>query len=86
MTDAGLEVAREFGIVFELTPALDSLYRSFGNDLREHNHTNLAELPIPATYVVDSGGVIRYAYINPDHTYRAEPDEILSTLKDMTVQ
>jgi len=80
LSDEGLQVARQFGIVFEFAPDLDSLYRSFGNDLRERNHTDRAELPVPATYVVDTSGVIRYAYLNADYTYRADPQEIIAAL------
>lgn len=83
LTDADLRVSRQFGIVFEFPPSLDSLYQAFGNDIRAHNHSDRAELPLPATYVVDTSGVIRYAYLNVDYTYRAEPAEVLAALKKL---
>lgn len=83
LTDADQEVARQFGIVFEFPPALDSLYQSFGTDLRAHNHSDRAELPVPATYVVDTTGTIRYAFLNVDYTYRADPSEILAVLQKL---
>lgn len=83
LSDTGQLVARQFGIVYEFPPSLDSLYQSFGNDLRAHNHSDKAELPIPATYVVDTTGVIRYAHLDVDYTYRAEPAEILEALKEL---
>jgi peroxiredoxin len=38
-------------------------------------------LPIPATFVIDPTGKITYAYVNPDYTYRPDPAELVSALK-----
>jgi peroxiredoxin len=38
------------------------------------------ELPLAATYVIDTGGVIRYAFLDADYTHRPEPQKILSVL------
>ena len=40
------------------------------------------QLPIPATYVVGSDGVVRYAFADPDWTRRAEPDELVAVVRD----
>ena len=39
-------------------------------------------LPIPATYIIDKTGTIRYAYINKDYTKRADPKKIVSFLEE----
>lgn len=39
------------------------------------------ELPIPATYVIDSDGVVVLAYVNKNYTERLEPEEIINALK-----
>jgi len=36
---------------------------------------------MPATYVIDGGGIIRYAAVNVDYTRRPEPEEALAVLK-----
>jgi peroxiredoxin len=38
-------------------------------------------LPISATYVIDRGGTIIYAYTDPDYRDRADPNDILAVLK-----
>jgi peroxiredoxin len=38
--------------------------------------------PAPATYVVGSDGVVRYAFADPDWTRRAEPDELVAVVRD----
>ena len=46
--------------------------------------TDVAMLPVPATYVIDRLGIIQFAFVNPDYTSCLEPTkaiEILSRLK-----
>ena len=38
-------------------------------------------LPIPATYVIDTGGRMRSAFIEPDFTTREKPAQILASLR-----
>ena len=83
LSDPGLKTARQFGLVYEFTPALDSVYAGFGLNLREHNRTEKSELPIPATYVIDRSGRIVYAFLDTDYTYRAEPSEVIAALRKL---
>lgn len=43
----------------------------------------VAEVPLPATYVVDTGGIIRFAFTDADFTKRANPDEVVSAVLDL---
>jgi peroxiredoxin len=83
LSDIDLEVARQFGIVFELPKELDATYQSFGIDLRKRHNTEKAELPIPATYVVAKDGTVTYAHLDVDYTYRADLEEIVEALGNM---
>ena len=38
------------------------------------------KLPIPASYVVDTNGNIRFAFVNSDYIQRAEPSDILKSV------
>ena len=81
LSDTTNRVAKSFGIVFKLTEKLSYHYKNtFGIDLEEYNGTTTDELPLAATYVIDRFGVIRYAYLNTDHTERSEPSEIIAIL------
>lgn len=42
-----------------------------------------AELPLSATYVVSNTGEIIYAFLEPDYKKRADPKDIINTLKDL---
>lgn len=83
LTDTDNKVARKFGIVYELPGYLKDVYKGFGLDLSEHNQTDKFELPIPATYVVDSNGRIVYAFANEDFTIRADPGEVINALEKL---
>lgn len=79
-TDRGNKVARQFGLTFVLADTLRPVYEDFGINLPEANGENSFELPLPATYLIDGNGIIRLAYINVDHTYRLDPEEIITAL------
>jgi peroxiredoxin len=41
------------------------------------------QLPMPARFVIDRNGVIRYAQSDPDYTVRPEPEETVAILKTL---
>lgn len=81
LSDVGNGVARDYGLVFALDASLRPLYQGFGIDIPAHNGDDSYDLPVPATYVVDATGTVRYAYANADYTLRAEPAEVLAAVK-----
>ncbi len=83
--DQNNALAKKYGIVFQLPEAIVPLYRD-RLKLAEYNGTEAMELPLSATYVIDSTGVIRYAFLDADYTKRAEPSEIINALKKIEKQ
>ncbi len=83
LSDPNFEVARKFGIVYEMPKETSELYKSKGLDLVAYNNTVKAELPLSATYVVNKKGEIVYAFLEPDYKKRAEPSVIIETLSKM---
>jgi peroxiredoxin len=84
LSDAGNKVAKEFGLVFQLPTDLREFYLSLGIDLSVHNGDQSYELPLPATYVIDRGGIIRAVFADADYVKRMEPAEILAALRTLT--
>ncbi len=82
LSDPKLETARKFGIVYELPKETNEKYKGYGIDLVKNNGTEKPELPLSATYIVDSKGKIVYAWLEPDYTKRAELADILKVLAD----
>ena len=84
LSDGGNEVARTFGLVHVLPEYLRPVYEQFGIDLPKANGDQTFELPLPATYVIDQDGTIRFAHVELDYTQRAEPRDILAALAKLS--
>ena len=84
LSDLSNVVARRFGLVYRLNGELLPIYERFGIDLVEHNGDDSYELPVPATYVIDRFGVIRFAFLDNDHRQRATPATVLAALRELS--
>jgi peroxiredoxin len=81
LSDVGQAVGRAFGLVYEFTEELKSVYHAFGLDIPARNGASGEwALPVSATYVVGQDGVIVYADIDTDYRDRADPQEVLEAL------
>jgi peroxiredoxin len=80
LCDKGNAVARKYGIVFRISDKVIPYYDQMFN-IEAQNGDRSYELPLAATYVVGGDGVIRYAFFDADYKRRADPQEILSTLR-----
>lgn len=83
LSDRGNEVARQFGLVFQVPGELKRVYTAMKIDLPRYDGDDSWELPMPARFVIDKAGVIRYAEFDPDYTIRPDPSETLSALGEM---
>lgn len=81
LSDRGNSVARAFGVVFHLQDEIQNVYDDLGLDLPVWNADDSFDLPVPATFVVDTKAVIRMAFVDPDYTRRLDPTEIIRTLR-----
>jgi len=82
--DRGNEVARRYGLAFQLPDDLRAVYRGFGLDLAKAHGDDTWTLPMPARFVIDRAGVVRAADVDPDYTRRTEPAETIATLRSLT--
>ena len=74
-------MASRFNRLNRLSENLKRLYLEFGIDLEASNGEASWTLPVPGTYVIDVGGIIRYASADADYTRRPEPEETLAALE-----
>lgn len=78
--DKESSLAHEYGIVFDLPQSIVPMYRD-RLKLTERNGYDQLELPLAATYIVDTDGVIRWAFLEADYKLRAEPEDIINAVK-----
>jgi peroxiredoxin len=81
LSDPDLKAAEAFGIAFTLPPEIVDYFVEIGTDIPVLNGNGLWALPIPSTYVIDRGGVIRYADVQPDYRKRPRPADALASLE-----
>ena len=80
LSDAGNELARQFGLTYRIPAPQEGIYRRAFVNLPLANGDDSWVLPIPATYILDRDGMILYASANEDYADRPEPVELLNSL------
>ena len=77
LSDASMAGARALGVAYRLDDATYQKYKSFGVDLEATSGEKHHELPVPALFIVDRGGVVRFRYFNADYRVRLPADKVL---------
>jgi peroxiredoxin len=80
LSDQGNQVARKFGLVYRLPSQMQAMYESIMTKLPGYNGDQSWELPLAATYIVQSDGKIFWLRIDADWRKRPEPEESLQRL------
>ncbi|WP_055447317.1 peroxiredoxin-like family protein [Lacinutrix mariniflava] len=80
LTDKDNSFARGLSLVYKLPDDLIALYSKFGLSLDDSQGNSNSELPIAATYVIDTNGKIIYHFLQEDYKLRADPSAILEVL------
>ena len=75
LSDPGNDYATKLGLRFKLPDDLKAVYLSFGNDLAVRNGEGSCPLPMPRSVVIDRGGIVRAADVDPDYQFRPEPQK-----------
>lgn len=86
LSDSNGSAINALGLAFSLDERTQSKYKGYGVDLSKRNADGKWELPHPATLVIDTKGVVRYAYVNADYTKRATPDDVLTAVKKLQAE
>jgi peroxiredoxin len=74
-------LADALGIRFELTEPVKAYMVKAGHALPMRNGDGRWSLPMPATYVVEKGGRIALAFVDPDYRKRLEPAAAIRALE-----
>ena len=85
LSDQDAKVASEYGVAWEVPEfLLEHMRVDRELDLEKINNGNANILPIPATFILDSNGMVTWRYVNVDYRTRSEPDEIIKALNNMS--
>ena len=78
VSDASFSATEAFGLAFQLDVPTIALYRGYGISLTPHPETGAYLLPVPAVFIVDRDGTIRYRYYEADYKTRLDPAILLN--------
>ncbi|GAF02953.1 peroxiredoxin-like family protein [Saccharicrinis fermentans] len=85
LSDQDAKVATQYGVAWTVPEFLLEHMRIDRNlDLTKINNGNSTVLPIPATFILGSDGLVKWNYVNVDYRTRSEPDEIIEALKNIS--
>ncbi|MEM7549148.1 MAG: peroxiredoxin-like family protein [Bacteroidota bacterium] len=82
LTDENNEVAKSYGLVFRVPDYVNKFYLNHF-DLSEFNGNDSQELPLAATYVINTKGEIVFEFLSADYRERAEPSDIIEALRGL---
>ncbi|MCK8060163.1 MULTISPECIES: peroxiredoxin-like family protein [unclassified Fusibacter] len=77
-TDEGNQLSKSLGLTFKLPLMLRIIYRLGGIQLSHSQGNREHELPVPATYLVDSKGVVIKRWIEVDYKKRVSPEKVIN--------
>ena len=81
LSDAKMNAARAYGVAFRVDDAALAKSKAYGVDLEAASGQTHHELPVPAAFIIDKAGVIRFVHANPDYTTRISPTELLDAAR-----
>ena len=76
LSDSHLKAARAFHVAYHVNDDLLAKMRDYGVDLEATTGTRQHELPVPSVFLIDTSGIIRYVYSNPDYRIRLGADAL----------
>ncbi|MGI4763310.1 MAG: peroxiredoxin-like family protein [Janthinobacterium lividum] len=83
LSDVGNTVARQYGLAYGVGPEVGAALRGVGIDLTAFNGTSDDELPLTATFLIGTDGVIAWAEVEANFKHRPDPSAILAALAQL---
>ena len=78
--DDGYRIMKAYQVDYIVDDVLLNKYKNFGIDLEKNNGNKDHVLPVPATYIIDHTGKIKFVHFNKDYTKRTPVSAILANL------
>lgn len=83
LSDASGKGAKALGLKFAVDEKTQERYKGFGVDLAARNGSQAWDLPHPATFIVDTAGVVRYISVNEDYKKRPNPEDVIAAMREV---
>jgi len=80
-SDNSMDASKAFGIAFRVDDQTYKALIGFGVNIEEASGHSHRLLPVPAAFLVDKDGVIRFHYANADYKVRVSSDKLIEEAK-----
>ncbi|MCP9291846.1 peroxiredoxin-like family protein [Gracilimonas sediminicola] len=81
LSDSPMNATKAFGLAFKVDTETVERYKSIGIDLEGDSGYDHHLLPAPAVYIVNTDGIVRFNYVNPNYKERIDGDVLLTAAK-----
>ena len=81
LSDNSMQGAKALGIAWQVTEKTYEKYKGFGVNLEQASGKTHHLLPVPTAYIINTDAIIKFAYTNPDHRIRINPEVLLAAAK-----
>jgi len=85
LSDVGNAVARQYGLAYGVGAEVADTLRGVGIDLAAYNGTADDELPLTATFLIGTDGVVAWAQVEANFKHRPDPTALLAALAQLPV-
>ena len=82
-SDADAQAAIALGIAFKATDRTINRRLEKGQDIEDSSMLNHGVLPVPAVYAIDTTGMIRFDFVEPDYKVRLPSEELLAIAREL---
>lgn len=84
LSDSDIRLARAFGLAFHVDDETHQMLLGHDMDIEAASGRSHRVLPVPAVYLIDTNGVIRFAHSNPDYRQRLSGDAIIRAARSLS--
>lgn len=86
LSDSDAKLMRAFGVAFRVDDETNEMLRGYGIDLEDAAGRSHRVLPMPAVYLIDTDGLIRFAHWDADYRQRLSGEKILDAARSVMNQ
>ena len=82
-SDADAQAAIALGIAFKASDRTINRRLDKGQDIEDSSMLQHGILPVPAVYAIDTSGMIRFDFVEPNYKVRLPSEELLTVAKEL---
>lgn len=80
LSDKNNAIMKAYKVDYVMASDMVAKYKTYGIDLNKSNGNETSTLPVPATYIIDKNGTIKFVHFDKDYKKRASVKEMMQYL------